>query len=147
MAAEVVRIRTIHRVFGEFLNWRGPSLEPDELRRYREVLALFEDGINDHAVECLGGADDRPRDDAVAARRFTEISGPEKILFEITHFLRDSLYDYSPRADVVDLAPSVIADLCSWLVWKGYVSDSEMEESIDEIGSQEWSPGRDSVNF
>lgn len=152
MAAEVVRIRTIHRVFKEFLDWRGPSLEPEALRNYREVLDFFELSINQHAVEHLDGGDEGGLHGWLSPargsrRRITEIFGPDKIPSEIHRFLRDSLYEYSPRLEVLELAPNVVADLCSWLVWRDYVSDSLMEEIIDAIGAQGWSHGRDSVNF
>ena len=49
--------------------------------------------------------------------------------------------------DVLERAPNVVADLCSWLAWKGYIPESEMEAAIDELGAQAFSEQQNSVNF
>ena len=152
MTAEVVRMHTIQRVMNEFLGWRASSLDPEELVTYRETIAFFEGSINAHAVRALGDTERRIYrayyERGKGYRRlFREVFGPEKIPAEVRHFLRLFLgKTISADIDVLERAPTVVADLCSWLVWKGYVPESEMEASIDELGAQAFSEQQDSVN-
>ena len=152
MTAEIVRIRTIHRVFKEFLDWRGPTLEAGELDTYRETLASFERSINAHGARRL-----EPSDKSIFRthfvpgkgyrRAFSDVFGPEKIPAEIRYFLKDFLFTMAPRADVIHAAPNVVADLCAWLVFQDYVPDEELEQVIDRIGASTSPRDQDSVNF
>ncbi len=152
MTAEVVRMHTIQRVMNEFFGWRASSLDPEELVTYRETIAFFEGSINAHAVPALGDTERRIYrayyERGKGYRRlFSEVFGPEKIPAEIRHFLRRFLgKTISADIDVLERAPTVVADLCSWLVWKGYIPESEMEAAIDELGAQAFSEQQDSVN-
>lgn len=152
MTAEIVRIRTIHRVFKEFLDWRGPSLEAGELDTYRETLASFERSINAHGARRL-----EPSDRSIFRthfvpgkgyrRAFSDVFGPEKIPAEIRYFLKYFLFNMAPRADVIHAAPNVVADLCAWLVFQDYVPDEELEQVIDRIGASTSPRDQNSVNF
>ena len=152
MTAEVVRMHTIQRVMNEFLGWRAPALDPEELVVYRETIAFFEGSINAHAARALGDAERQIyrayyKRGTGYRRRFSEVFGPEKIPAEIRYFLRRFLGKRIPaEIDVLERAPIVVADLCSWLVWKGYIPESEMEAAIDEIGAQTFSEQQNSVN-
>ena len=153
MAAEVVRMHTIQRVMNEFLAWRAPSLEPDEGSCYRETIALFERSINAHGTRSLA-ARDRKIYRAYYVRgkgyrrQFSEVFGPEKIPAEIRYFLRRFLgKTVSADADVLERAPNVLADLCSWLVWKSYIAEDEMEAAIDELGALAAREQQNPVNF
>lgn len=153
MTAEVVRMHTIQRVMNEFLGWRAPALDPEELVVYRETIAFFEGSINAHAARSLGDTDRRIyrayyERGTGFQRLFSEVFGPEKIPTEIRYFLRRFLGKTIPvDIDVLERAPNVVADLCSWLVWKGYIPESEMEAAIDELGAQAFSEEQNSVNF
>ena len=153
MTAEVVRMHTIRRVMNEFLDWRAPSLDPDELYTYRQTIAFFEGSINAHASRGLDGSEKETYRNYYERgkgyrRHFSEVFGPEKIPAEIRYFLRRFLgKTISADIDVLERAPTIVADLCSWLVWKGYISDSEMEAAIDELGALAFSEQQSSVNF
>ena len=56
-------------------------------------------------------------------------------------------YLFRPTSTFPERAPNVVADLCSWLAWKGYIPESEMEAAIDELGAQAFSEQQNSVNF
>ena len=152
MTAEIVRIRTIHRVFKEFLDWRGPTLEAGELDTYREALASFERSINAHGARRL-----EPSDKSIFRTHFvpgkgyrcafSDVFGPEKIPAEIRYFLKYFLFNMAPRADVIHAAPNVVADLCAWLVFQDYVPDEELEQVIDRIGASTSPRDQNSVNF
>ena len=74
--------------------------------------------------------------------------GPEKIPAEIRYFLRRFLGKTIPAdIDVLERAPNVVADLCSWLVWKGYIPESDMEAAIDELVAHAFGEQQNSVNF
>ena len=153
MTAEVVGMHTIQRVMNEFLDWRAPSLHPEELLTYGETIALFEGSINAHASSTLD-ASERKIYGAYYERgkgyrrHFSEVFGPEKIPAEIRYFLRRYLGNtVSADIDVFERAPTVVADLCSWLVWRDYVPESEMEAAVDELGALASSDQQDSVNF
>jgi hypothetical protein len=139
MAADVVRLHTIQRVLTEFLQWRAPSLDPETLSSYRECLACFEKSINAHAPRALD-APERTiyrRYDIRGkgyGRQFSEVFGPEKIPREIRYFLGSAA---SSSVGVFDHAPTIVADLCSWLEWKGYIPEAEMEAAIDELAASE----------
>ena len=60
MTAEVMRMHTIQRVMNEFLDWRAPSLHPEELLTYGETIALFEGSINAHASSTLDASERAP---------------------------------------------------------------------------------------
>ena len=120
---------------------------------HRQTIAFFEASINAHASRGLDGPDEkiyrnyyeRGKGDR---RHFSEVFGPEKIPAEIRYFLRRFLgKTVSPDIDVLERAPTIVADLCSWLVWKGYIPDSEMEAAIDALGAQAFSEPQSSVNF
>lgn len=153
MTAEVVRMHTIRRVMTEFLDWRAPTLEPDEGSTYRETIALFERSINAHGTRALA-----ERDRSIYRayyvrgkgyrRQFSEVFGPEKIPAEIRYFLRRFLGKaVSTDVDVLERAPSVVADLCSWLVWKSYIPEDDMEAAIDELGALGARDQQNPVNF
>ena len=122
---------------------------------HRETIAFFEDSgsINAHATRALGDTDRRIyrayyKRGKGYRRLFSEVFGPEKIPAEIRYFLRRFLGKTIPAdIDVLERAPNVVADLCSWLVWKGYIPESEMEAAIDELGAQAFSEQQNSVNF
>jgi len=138
MTAEVVRIRSIRRVLKEFLDWRVPTLEPEGLEGYRHALASFEGSINQHASRSLEGVEKRVFKNYYVPgkgyrRRFSEVFGPEKIPAEIHYFLNHSLYR-DASTETLEWAPTVVADLCSWLVWKDYVAEEAVEEVIDGLG-------------
>lgn len=148
MAADVVRMHTIRRVLNEFLRWRAPSLDTETLSTYHECLVIFENSINAHAPRTL----DAPERNIYRRyyirgkgyeRRFSEVFGPEKIPREIRYFLGSAA---SSRIDVFNLAPTIVADLCSWLEWKGYIPEAEMEAAIEELGMMAFGGEQDSVN-
>lgn len=153
MAAVVVRMRTIHKVIREFLDWRGPSLESGELALYSGTLKLFIASIDGHGSRRLAGLERRIyRANYVQGKgyrlRFSEVFGPEKIPSEVRYFLRNFLgRAESANPDIVERAPTIIADLCAWLVWRSYVPESEMEEAIDQVGSAPPQRKQDFVNF
>lgn len=153
MTAEVVRMHTIQKVMNEFLDWRAPTLEPEELSTYRETIALFEGSINAHACRGLEGTDRAIyrvyyRRGKGYRRLFSEVFGPEKIPTEIRYFLRRFLgKTVSADLEVLERAPAIVADLCSWLVWRDYIPDSDMEAAIDELGAQAFSEQQNPVNF
>jgi len=153
MTAEVVRMHTIQRVMNEFPGWRAPSLDPEDLVTYRETLAFFEGSINAHASRERRDTDRRIYrafyERGKGYRRpVSEVFGPEKIPAEIHFFLRRFLgKTIAVDIDVLQRAPTVVADLCSWLVWKGYIPDAEMEAAIDELGAEAFSEQQNSVNL
>lgn len=153
MTAEVVRMHTIRRVMNEFLDWRAPTLDPEELHTYRQTIAWFEGSINAHGLRGLDGREKKIYRNYYERgrgyrRHFSEVFGPEKIPGEIRYFLRRFLgKTIAVDVDVLECAPTIVADLCSWLVWKGYIPDSEMEAAIDELGARAFSEPQNSVNF
>ena len=153
MTAEVVRMHTIQRVMNEFLDWRAPSLDFEESSAYRETIALFERSINAHATRALGDRELQIyRSYYVRGkgyrRQFSEVFGPEKIPAEIRYFLRRFLGKAVPAdVDVLERAPGVVADLCSWLVWRSYIPEADMEAAIDEIGALAAREEQNPVNF
>ena len=153
MTAEVVRMHTIQRVMNEFLGWRAPALDAEDLVVYRETIAFFEGSINAHAARALGDTDRRiysayyKRGEGYR-RLFSEVFGPEKIPSEIRYFLRRFLgKTITADIDVLERAPNIVADLCSWLVWKGYIPESDMEAAIDELGAQSFGEEQNSVSI
>jgi len=153
MAAEVVRMRTIQKVIGEFLEWRAPTLESGELAVYHGTLQLFAASTDAHGGRRLEGLERqifRANYQRGKGYRlsFSQVFGPEKIPAEIRYFLRNFLgRAASANPDVVERAPTVIADLCAWLVWRDYVPEDEMEEAIDQIGPSHVELQQDFVNF
>ncbi len=153
MAAEVVRMRTIHKVLREFLEWRTPTLESGELALYSDTLKLFVASIDGHGSRRLAGLDRRIyRANYVQGKgyrlRFSQVFGPEKVAPEVRYFLRNFLgRSESANPDIVERAPRIIADLCAWLVWRDYVEESEMEDAIDQVGSTPTPRQQDFVNF
>jgi hypothetical protein len=143
MTADVVRFHTIQRVLDEFLQWRAPALDRETLRTYRRCIALFENSIDFHAPTCLaasnaGGQQSRP---------FCEVFGPEKIPGEIRYFLQDFLGDaVSAELDVLEQAPTIVGDLCSWLEYQGHVPESDLEAAIDDLAAFPPVDHQDSVN-
>ena len=147
MPAEVVRIHSIRKVFREFLGWRLPTLEPEVVSAYRDCIGLFEASIDRHASRGLAGVERTVfRSHYMPGRgyrhRFSEVFGPEKIPSEIRYFLNRFLARAGASEDVVNHAPCVVADLCAWLVWRGYVSDELMENAIDDLQPPERARGR-----
>ncbi len=141
MSAEVMRIRSIRRVLREFLEWRIPTLDPEVHECYRGTLACFEGSIDAHAGRSLAGADKRIfRSHYIPGRgyrrRFTEVFGPEKIPSEIGYFLKNFLYRGDATREILESAPAVVADLCSWLVFKEYVPEEALEDVIDDLGAE-----------
>lgn len=129
---------TIAEVLERFLE--DQPLSARTLNRYREVIELLQDCLNDCASELLDEDDQelfhRLSDaEGPEHREFCEIFGPEHILPNIDEFLDDYMVQLLAGSGLLRTAGTVTNKLAQWLHHKGYVSADKAQQAT-QTGDQ-----------
>ena len=126
--------QTIEMVFNEFLDDQQKRLKSGTMRKYENVIGLFEDCLNGYAYQGLSKKENALFDRLYNAegdnkREFCQIFGPEKIPQNVDEFL-----DYFMVRKVFcgkelkQAAGTVMKKLARWLRDKGYISPDEADD-------------------
>ena len=132
--------KTIEAVLDEFLEEQRKRLKPSTMRRYEDIISLFQSCLNSYAYQSLDKQEDALFDRLYNAkgdehREFCQIFGPEKIADSVDEFL-----DYFMirkvmcGKELMRAAGTVTKKLGKWLMEKGYI-DSESAEGLVSSGA------------
>jgi len=128
--------KTIEAVFGEFLEEQAKRLKPSTMRKYKDIVSLFQSCLDGYAYQGLDKQEDALFDRLYNAtgdehREFCQIFGPEKIPDNVGAFL-----DYFMvrkvmcGKELMRAAGTVMKKLGKWLEEKGYV---ESENAVEVV--------------
>jgi len=119
---------TIGELLAEFLGEEQKRLSVKTFTRYRQVIGLLTDSLNNYAYQALSQSDAELFNRLYNAegdehREFCEIFGPEHILPNIGEFLGYFMIrKVSTGGEFKRAAGTVIKALAGWLAQKGYVA-------------------------
>jgi hypothetical protein len=134
---------TIQDVLSEFLEDRGRSLKPVEIRLYRHVVLFLQLCINNYGHRNL---DEESRElyerlyhsDGGGGRDFFELFGPEHLVLELDFFTRTFMKkEVHTSEKVMRKALDIATDLRLWLVERGYLTTPQLTEIDERIGVRE----------
>ena len=128
--------KTIEVVLGEFLEEQRKRLKPSTMRKYENIIKLFQSCLNNYAYQSLDKQEEALFDRFYNAqgdehREFCQIFGPEKIPGNVGEFL-----DYFMvrkvmcGKELMQAAGTVIKKLGKWLKEKGYVQSESAAEVV-----------------
>lgn len=130
--------KTIEAVLDEFLEEQGKRLKPSTMRKYEDIIELFQSCMDGYGHQYLNKQEsalfDRLYDaESDEHREFCELFGPEKIPENIDEFLNYFMIrKVMCGKELMQAAGTVTKKLGKWLMEKGYL-DSEI--AADVIGS------------
>jgi len=124
-------MKTIKKVFKEFLKEQKSRLKPGTLRGYEDAIFLFQDYLNGYASQYLDEEDGELLDNK--GKEFCEIFTPDKIgSTEINEFLNYFMIrKVMGGKELMKTVSRVIKKLVKWLNEKGYMEAEDSEYSIE----------------
>ncbi len=131
---------TIEAVLDEFFEEQQERLKPSTMRKYEDIISLFQSCLNNYAYQYLDEQENALLDRLYNAqggehREFCQIFGPEKIPENVHEFL-----DYFMirkvmcGKELMQAAGTVTKKLGKWLGKKGYI-ESEIAEELVSSGA------------
>ena len=126
--------KTIETVLNEFLDDQQKRLKPGALRKYVDVIGLFEDCLNGYAYEGLNKQENTLFErlynaDGDSQREFCQIFGPEKIPENVSEFLNYFMIrKVMCGKELKQAAGTVMKKLAKWLREKSYISSDEADD-------------------
>jgi hypothetical protein len=133
-----IALPTIAKVLSGFLAEQQKRLSAKSFSRYRLVIGLLTDSLNNYAYQALSESDAELFNRLYNAegnehREFCEIFGPDLILPNIGEFLGYFMIrKVLAGAELKRAAGTVTKTLARWLAEKGYVSEQEAAEGAAE---------------
>jgi len=129
--------KTIEAVLDEFLEEQQERLKPSTMRKYEDIIDLFQSCLDGYAHQYLNKREsalfDRLyNDEGDKHREFCQVFGPEKIPENVDEFL-----DYFMIRKVMSgkelkqAAGTVIKKLGKWLQEKGYIEPESAADMTD----------------
>jgi len=128
--------RTIEAVLGEFLEEQRKRLKPSTMRKYEDIIDLFQSCLDNYAYQGLNKQEDALFDrlyntEGNEHREFCQIFGPEKIPGNVSEFLNYFMIrKVMCGKELMQAAGTVIKKLGKWLKEKGYVQSESAAEVV-----------------
>ncbi|MFO8013274.1 MAG: hypothetical protein R6X20_08210 [Phycisphaerae bacterium] len=128
-------------VLAEFLDAQRRRLKPRTVRRYEDIIDLFENSMNGYAYQSLSDAESALFEDLYDRtgpdhREFCEIFGPEKIPENVGEFLHYFMpHKVICGTDLLRAAGTTMRKLGKWLSENGYIG-TEAAADMAERGGQ-----------
>jgi len=128
--------RTIEAVLGEFLEEQRKRLKPSTMRKYEDIIDLFQSCLDNYAYQGLNKQEDALFDRLYNAegnehREFCQIFGPEKITGSVHEFLNYFMIrKVMCGKELMQAAGTVIKKLGKWLKEKGYIQSESAVEVV-----------------
>jgi len=132
--------RTIEAVFDEFLKEQQGRLKPSTMRKYEDIIDLFQSCLDGYAYQDLDKQETALFDQLYNAkgsehREFCEVFGPEKIPGNVGEFLNYFMIrKVMCGKELKQAAGTVIKMLGKWLREKGYI-DAESAADVVSCGA------------
>ena len=127
--------KTIETVLNEFLDDQHKRLKPGTLRKYADVIGLFEDCLNGYAYQGLNKQENALFEKLYNAkgnqqREFCQIFGPEKIPQNVGEFLNYFMIrKVMCGKELKQAAGTVMKKLAKWLREIGYIGSDEADDA------------------
>jgi hypothetical protein len=128
--------KTIDAVLAEFLEEQRKRLKPSTIRKYEDIISLFQSCLDNYAYQGLNEQEDALFDRLYNARGdehrdFCQIFGPEKIPNNVGEFLNYFMVrKVMCGKELMRAAGTVIKKLGKWLEKKGYVQSESAAEVV-----------------
>lgn len=128
--------KTIEAVLDEFLEEQQKRLKPSTMRKYEDIIDLFQSCLDNYAYQGLNKQEDGLFDRLYNAegdehREFCQVFGPEKIPGSVGEFLNYFMIrKVMCGKELKQAAGTVIKKLGKWLQEKGYVSRDGAAEVV-----------------
>jgi len=128
--------KTIETVLSEFLKEQKQHLKPSTMRKYEDIIDLFQSCLNNYAYQGLNKQENALFDRFYDAegdkhREFCQVFGPEKIPDNVSEFLNYFMIrKVMCGKELKQAAGTVIKKLGKWLKEKGYVSSDSADEVV-----------------
>lgn len=129
--------KTIEAVLDEFLKEQQKRLKPSTVRKYEDIIDLFQSCLDGYGHQCLNKQEAALFDRLYNAegdehREFCQVFGPEKIPGSVDEFLNYFMIrKVMCGKELMQAAGTVIKKLGKWLKEKGYI---EAESAADVVG-------------
>jgi len=132
--------KTIEAVLDEFLKEQQERLKPSTMRKYEDIIDLFQSCLNGYGHQYLDEQEDALFDRLYNAegddhREFCQLFGPEKIPDNVDEFLTYFMIrKVMCGKELMQAAGTVTKKLGKWLKEKGYIQ-SEIAEEVMSSGA------------
>ncbi|MHC4425554.1 MAG: tyrosine-type recombinase/integrase [Planctomycetota bacterium] len=129
--------KTIETVLDEFLEEQQERLKPSTVRKYEEIIELFQSFLDGYAYQYLDKQEAALFDRLYNAqgdkhREFCQIFGPEKIPDSVGEFLNYFMIrKVMCGKELMQAAGTVTKKLGKWLEKKGYIQPESAEELVN----------------
>ena len=129
--------KTIEAVLDEFLEEQEKRLKPSTMRKYEDIIELFQSCLDSYAYQYLDKQEGALFDRLYNAegdehREFCQLFGPEKIPDSVDEFLNYFMIrKVMCGKEMKQAAGTVIKKLGKWLEEKGYVEPESAGEMTD----------------
>ena len=128
--------KTIEAVFEEFLEDQEKRLKPSTMRKYEDIIDLFQSCLDNYAHQYLDKRESALFErlynaDGDEHREFCQIFGPEKIASGVDEFLNYFMIrKVMCGKELMQAAGTVIKKLGKWLKEKGYIQSESAAEVV-----------------
>ncbi len=128
--------KTIEAVFEEFLEDQQKRLKPSTMRKYEDIIDLFQSCLDNYAYQYLNKQENALFDRLYNAegnehREFCQVFGPEKIFVSVHEFLNYFMVSkVMCGKELMQAAGTVIKKLSKWLKEKGYIEPESAAEMV-----------------
>ncbi len=132
--------KTIEAVLDEFLKQQQGRLKPSTMRKYENIIELFQSCLNGYGHQSLDKQEYALFDRLYNAkgdehREFCQLFGPEKIAGNVGEFLNYFMIrKVMCGKELMQAAGTVTKKMGKWLKEKGYI-DSESTEDLVSYGA------------
>jgi hypothetical protein len=126
--------KTIEAVLDEFLKEQQKRLKPSTMRKYEDIIDLFQSCLDGYGHQGLNKQEDALFDRLYDAegdehREFCQVFGPEKIPDNVDEFLNYFMIrKVMCGKELMQAAGTVIKKLGKWLKEKGYIEPESAAE-------------------
>jgi len=128
--------KTIEAVLDEFLNEQQERLKPSTMRKYEDIIDLFQSCLDGYGHQSLNKQEAALFDRLYEAegdehREFCQVFGPEKIPGSVREFLNYFMIrKVMCGKEMKQAAGTVIKKLGKWLKEKGYIESENAAEVV-----------------
>lgn len=129
--------KTIEAVLDEFLKEQRKRLKPSTMRKYEDIIDLFQSCLDGYGHQGLNKQEAALFDRLYNAegnehREFCQVFGPEKIPGSVDEFLNYFMIrKVMGGKELMQAAGTVIKKLGKWLEEKGYIETESAAEIVD----------------
>jgi len=129
--------KTIEAALDEFLKEQRERLKPSTMRKYEDIIELFQSCLDSYGHQSLDKQEYALFDQLYNAkgnehREFCQVFGPEKIPYNVDEFLNYFMIrKVMGGKELMRAAGTVTKKMGKWLKEKGYIDSDSAEEVVN----------------